>query len=457
MARSVLTRRRIRWMLFSAFGGLVALFALGYVVVMWRTQAIQAKNRSIVDDALASVALVERMARDVDKERILVQEHIAEESPGGHAQLERQLRDVREDFEAAERSYMPLSTYPGEHAAALRLRAEHAAIEGPVAEVLALSRDNRDAEARRRMAALDGSFADIDRDVASLIDINRTAAQDTLAEVRQLQHRSLSFLGGLATLGTLLTVVVGSFATRLVGRREEELRSYSTSLYVRNRELDAFAGRVAHELRGPLTAISLSAERLSQEARESGTAALLRRAVERMEGLIDDLLSLSRAGWQGSDRSCDPAAEAAALAEELAPQLEHAGGTLRVAMAPSRVRCGGGLLKQALSNLADNALKYRRPGVAPELTLTGRERGSLYEIDVADNGVGMSREEARQAFDPFYRAAWARQEPGSGLGLSIVKRVMEAAGGRVALQSQPGHGSTFRLVLPLELRETRIS
>jgi signal transduction histidine kinase len=180
----------------------------------------------------------------------------------------------------------------------------------------------------------------------------------------------------------------------------------------------------------------------------TGVGELLRRSIGRMERLIHDLLALSRIETQSLGATCDPAVVAATVREELTSRVLEANGTLRVAVEPASVRGSDGLLIEVLSNLVDNAVKYARPETAPEIQLSGGARGDHYELSVVDNGMGMSPDEVRQAFEPFYRARRGKA-PGTGLGLSIVKRVAEASGGSVSLQSTLGRGTTLVLRLPI--------
>jgi signal transduction histidine kinase len=115
----------------------------------------------------------------------------------------------------------------------------------------------------------------------------------------------------------------------------------------------------------------------------------------------------------------------------------------------AHVRCGESQLRQVVYNLADNALKYCRAEVRPEVEILGKALGDRYEIVVRDNGMGMSPAEATQVFDPFFRAERTRARPGTGLGLSIVKRMIEAHGGTVSLDTALGRGTTFCASLPL--------
>jgi signal transduction histidine kinase len=241
-----------------------------------------------------------------------------------------------------------------------------------------------------------------------------------------------------------------------VRQREDAVHRYAALLEARNRDLDAYAGRVAHDLRGPLTTISLASQTLGRTgAQEDRTLAILRRGVASMEALIQDLLELSRLDAHEPAGRSDPAAAAAHVQEDLAARLAAEAVTLRVDTAPASVRCGGGLLRQALANLVDNAAKYRRADVPAQIDLEGRLAGSRYELRVTDNGIGMTPAEAGQAFDPFYRALGVRDRPGTGLGLSIVKRVVEASGGEITVESRAGQGTTFVIRLPLAVDDGR--
>src|SRR5262249_30006033 len=152
-------------------------------------------------------------------------------------------------------------------------------------------------------------------------------------------------------------------------------------------------------------------------------------AVVRMEEMISDLLSLSRVGAQTMAATCQMAEVVAAVQEDLMPKVKAAGGILRIDVAASTVPCNQGLLRQALWNLGENAVKYRRPGVQLLVEIRGRSAANGYELTVSDNGTGMSPSVARQAFEPFFRGKQTESAPGTGLGLSVVKRVIEASHG----------------------------
>jgi signal transduction histidine kinase len=226
------------------------------------------------------------------------------------------------------------------------------------------------------------------------------------------------------------------------------MREATALLEDRNRELDAFAGRVAHDLRGPLTAINLAASD-KWESANVVTSAVFRRGVRQMESIIQDLLTLSRISAQVADATCETVNVSAFAEEDLRPNVDAAGGVLDLDVAPATVSCSEGLLRQVLWNLGENAVKYHRREVPLRIEIEGRVVSHDYQFVVSDNGKGMTPLEVRRAFEPFFRGEAEQDTPGTGLGLSIVKRVVEANHGSVACESVSGEGTTFKVRLPL--------
>jgi signal transduction histidine kinase len=142
---------------------------------------------------------------------------------------------------------------------------------------------------------------------------------------------------------------------------------------------------------------------------------------------------------------------AQSLEQELDPQVKGVNGVLRIQMEPASVQCSEGLLHQALWNIGENAIKYRRHEVPIHIDINGRVVRNLYEFRISDNGCGMSPEVVRRAFEPFFRGEMVQSTAGTGLGLSIVKRVVDAIGGTVSVESEVGHGTTFLINIPLAM------
>jgi signal transduction histidine kinase len=414
----------------------------------YQLQRVQGEVRIIVQNALTSIRLVGRMEADVQQNHALLDRHIRASGPDGWKPIEAQMAANDADYSEAAEAYAPLVTFAGEAAGWRRFQADVADIRARLPAVLALSRENADAPARARLDDIENAYLRLGHDASVLSGINDRAANESMARIYSVQRSMMFFAVGLAIAGFLLTLGVGLAVASQLARRDQSIRSYMSLLENRNRELDAFAGRVAHDLRGPLMSINMVAGTLARREPSDSTTVLLRRGVGRMEALIKDLLALSRIDSQSRKARCDPAAAAAHVREDLHARLDEAGATMRLDVEPSEVSCSEGLLRQALWNLTDNAIRYGRPGVRAEVDVRGRKADGQYELRVSDNGLGMSPEDARQAFEPFFRGDSARAQPGTGLGLSIVKRVMEASGGSASLSSEPGAGTTFVLRLP---------
>jgi two-component system sensor histidine kinase MprB len=136
--------------------------------------------------------------------------------------------------------------------------------------------------------------------------------------------------------------------------------------------------------------------------------------------------------------------------DDLRPQL--AGVEVTLSVATCTAACTPGVLAQLVRNVVGNAIKYRGADRPLRVQIDASARtpeAPLIEIVVTDNGVGMTREAVDHAFDPFYRASATRAIPGNGLGLSIVKRTLDAMGGDCQLASTPNQGTRVILRVPV--------
>ena len=195
---------------------------------------------------------------------------------------------------------------------------------------------------------------------------------------------------------------------------------------------------LAHELRSPVAALSAIAEAYpaADNARRRRLLELAGAAVASLERLLADAATESfRFERVDAGRLAAEVAEMAALGGAAIASVTEAG--LVVAGDPGRLR-------QVLDNLVANAIGHSPPGGT--VTVKARRLGESVEISVTDEGEGIASDDVARAFEPGVRLTAAR--PGSGLGLAVVRTIVHAHGGSVEVESRPGHGATFRLVLP---------
>ena len=220
-----------------------------------------------------------------------------------------------------------------------------------------------------------------------------------------------------------------------------------------------FVANVSHELKTPITAIKGAAETLNDGAMAEPDNArrfvdIIVRQADRLNAIIEDLLSLSRIE-QGADRESIslvpapvlPVLDAAVQSCQSAAQDRDV--ALRLICPPGlQARLNAPLLEQAVVNLLTNAIKYSNPA-ASVLVEAAAVDGKVV-IRVQDKGCGIPAEHLPRIFERFYRVDKARSRKlgGTGLGLAITKHIVQTHGGEVRVQSEPGTGSTFSILLP---------
>jgi signal transduction histidine kinase len=439
---------RTRRILYATFAMIAILLVGGQLFEHYQTRNVARAGGAMTANALASVRLVNRVARDLQHERVLVARHIFLNQELDMDDVERRITAAKRDYADAARADVELIRFPGEAPLWFQLTTDVALLDGRLASVLALSRENHDAEAQRMFLALDPVYERVEDETEKLVAINHAATDRAVGAVGAIERSGERVRLAIGAAVFALTLLTTLWVTRSVLRNQRQLVRATAELDERNRELDAFAARVAHDLRGPLSTIKLAADVAAERAPElASTASIMGRGITQMSSLIEDLLELSRAGSaRGAVGNTDGLA--AALVRDLGALVHQAGGVLRYDVVPAWVACSEPLLRQVVWNLGENAVKYRRPEVALVLEIVGRSRDASYELRVCDNGMGMSDDDAHHVFEPFFRSPRTRSVPGTGLGLSIVRRIVEANGGSIRVESSIGVGTTFTVRLP---------
>jgi signal transduction histidine kinase len=213
-----------------------------------------------------------------------------------------------------------------------------------------------------------------------------------------------------------------------------------------------FAGQVGHDLRTPLTAVLANAEMLAAEPAVSADEELawmvdgITRAAHRMNKMIEEMLGYARGGGV-------PSIEVAALDDvvraalhDLAPVVAATGAEVVVDPLPT-LRADPAQLGCVVRNLLANAVKFARPGMPPRVRV-GAERldDGCWRVSVTDDGVGVDPERQEAMFVLFARAD--KRVEGRGIGLAAARRIIEAHGGRIGMESGPDGGTTVWFELP---------
>lgn len=217
-----------------------------------------------------------------------------------------------------------------------------------------------------------------------------------------------------------------------------------------------FVANVSHEIRTPLTVLSGFVETLAQlpltEPERKRVLTLMDQQTSRMQALVGDLLILAQ--LEGSPR---PGADrwvsvASLMARAQADAMALSAGRHRIELRGgegAQIAGSDAELLSAVGNLLNNAVRYTPEG--GQITLSwGEAPGGAGEFEVIDSGIGIAREHLPRLTERFYRVDGSRSRDtgGTGLGLSIVKHVVQRHGGAIEIQSEPGKGSTFKLVFP---------
>jgi signal transduction histidine kinase len=233
---------------------------------------------------------------------------------------------------------------------------------------------------------------------------------------------------------------------------EQRVALRTSELERSNRELDQFAYVASHDLKAPLRAIDQLARWISQDASEGLPAASqvhltqLRGRIQRMERLLEDLLTYSRAGRH--PHAPERIATGELVANILALLAPPPGFTIRVAEPLPTLVTARVPLETVLRNLLSNALKHHDHPQTGQVRIAASEQATRVEFTVTDDGPGIDPQYHARIFQMFQTLQPRDQVEGSGMGLAIVKKLVEYYGGTIQVDSRAGHGATFRFTWP---------
>jgi two-component system phosphate regulon sensor histidine kinase PhoR len=260
--------------------------------------------------------------------------------------------------------------------------------------------------------------------------------------------QSLTVVTGILVLAFCATALTGYFFGTYFVTRGANLAKVQNE----------FLSSVSHEVRTPLTSIlmfidTLREERVTSPEERRRCLTIVQQELTRLDGLVGNLIQLSKIESRRAILERSPIRVADVVEDALAAfEAMRLGNDaqVRTTLEPELTVYGNrAALAQAVGNLLSNALKFT-PSSDKKIDLRTEADPATVSISVSDNGLGVQRPERKAIFETFERgsAATLGGGPGSGLGLAIVRAVVEAHRGTIEVHSEPGHGATFRIVLP---------
>ena len=251
-----------------------------------------------------------------------------------------------------------------------------------------------------------------------------------------------------------IVIVVGAIAIALVAEKERRISALKSE----------FVANVSHELKTPLALVRMFAEmlqsgRVSTDAKKKEYLDIIVRESERLSALIENVLDFARlergrGSYEFAEGDIGDAVTRAANVYRYRAEREGVRLVLDVEPSLPRAQIDERAIQLAVINLVDNALKYAPGG---EITIRAASHEGGVRIDVADQGPGVAPEDRSRIFERFIRLSSSRDDKnekarspvrGSGIGLALVKHIAESHGGRAWVESELGHGSTFRFTIP---------
>jgi signal transduction histidine kinase len=337
-------------------------------------------------------------------------------------------------------------------------RARNAVYEESVQHVIALRHANAQlAEIRTEFEVNVGpAKADLDSALLAASTLAQRQVDHAREEAADARSRVVAIVGAVAFLGFVLATTLAVFLRRAASTLIKDRRRLAESLSrveQSNRDLDAFAGRVAHDLRNALSPILMGARCVRTFARSPEKLGPLCERIDRAGGravtLLDSLLAFSRAKQVSTEHPSASVAEGVSqVLEQVEPDAARADVHVHCSIVDANVRCPPGLLQVVVANVLGNAVKFTKGGAKRNILVSSQRVRGGCQLRIDDSGPGIPETARERIFEPFFRVP-GTTEPGTGIGLATVRRILEAYGGRISVSSRDEQGSSFEVWLPL--------
>lgn len=365
-------------------------------------------------------------------------------------EVERQRLKFQRNIDA----YLALPVIPGEEGVRARIADNAKIVDDQMERVVTMASSGNLAEARTILRRdLVPRAESLGLDLVHALDINGDSVRDGAIAIEHSRQSTVRIAFVVDALAVLLAIVVGLIAFQGIRRYMRLVAEQQNNLERHNEELQVFAMRVAHDIRGPLTPVAMAVDLGIKRTQDENTKKVFEaagRSLKRVHGLVDGLLDFAKAGAVADPSSHVDAAEVLqGVVEDASRTAEAERIRLVLEVLPMpEWRCSAAVLSSIASNLVRNSMKFMGDARVREIKVRAREVDGKGLLEVIDTGPGIAHELTTRIFEPYVRAP-GTSAPGVGLGLATVKRLAEAHGGRVGVDSRIGAGSRFWVELPV--------
>jgi signal transduction histidine kinase len=439
-------KRALLW----AFALVVGCFLTETVVSQLLASTIDDAATRIITDYSPSVVALASTRAELHRMQDFVSDYVA---GGGDTTDRERVAGSMLDLDRSVESYLKLPTIPGERELWGRTANDIVAVRATANQTVAAI-EHGDADGAKRLVRQDLRAA-VDRasaDILSNVELNASAADMDGHLIARRRRTSMQAAIALALASVALTALAALLVYRISMQHDALQRRHAAILAATNAELEVFASRVSHDILSPLSSTRLAIDSaLKAEPNEA-----IRRKLQRGAGGLDRVTRIARALFDfarsgarpGPGERGDVRNVVNEVVDEYRPMADQAGACLDASVpAHGLVACNEGLLTAALSNLVQNAITHLDAGPGKRVDIVAADAGDRVHIDVRDTGPGLAPGSEALVFEPYVRGPDSGQ-PGLGLGLATVKRIVETHGGTVGVESRVGFGCRFWIELP---------
>ena len=436
----------------GAFAITVCAFVASTLYAEYSAIAVDVRTEAVVDSALPSMERITEARTALRHIEVVSDEYEYVRNDESHRnQVQKKLASARAEFDAALDAYGALPRFEGERAIVQALQPKLRELDRTLErlEIGMFGHGPQLTSLEQVQGDFHAAIERVDEGLKAAGMLNERQALTAGHAISAIRQRQARIAVALDLVSALLALAAGVVALRALRSHSRLERAHTVLASTRADELETFAQRVAHDLVSPLSALSFCLS--SVKSKTASDEMAIRRAtacVQRARGLVQGIFDFSRAGAKP-----DPNGRADAddvlrgVLEEVRAATPNMPDVTVEPHVPVVLGCSAGVLTSILTNLLRNAVGYMADSVERRVAVRFQDAGSLVRVEVEDTGPGLPAGMEDSVFEPYVRGAGLTQ-PGLGLGLSTVRRLVQAHGGALGVRSEVGRGCTFWFEMP---------